>query len=129
MDSAQAEKPGQDLDSWRRLPSHPVTTGLCLSVSPIHPCGSEDRRGLRTLPPAGMKEPPARPFCPPLRKIQPSLRCQHPQGRPWRQEDLGTGVAEAPHKSKGLTINRPADLPPLFLPSVSFLSFYFSGRR
>lgn len=89
MDSAQAEKLEPDPGSWREFLSHPVATGLCLWVSPAHPRGSEDRVGLSTLPPAGMKEPPARPFA-------PTLRCQHPWRRPRRHEELGTVVAKAP---------------------------------
>ena len=89
VDSAQAKKPEPDPGSWRELLRHPVATGLCLWVSPAHPRGSEDRVGLSTLPPAGMKEPPARPFA-------PTLRCQHPWRRPRRHEELGTVVAKAP---------------------------------
>lgn len=37
VDSAQTEKPGQDPDSCRELPRHPITTSFCLLVSPTHP--------------------------------------------------------------------------------------------
>lgn len=86
------------------------------AVSPTNPCGSEDRVGLRTPPIAGMKETPARPFSPTPGKRQPSLRHQHP----WRQEGLGTSVAEALTKQKASWL---ADQP------TSLLSFYSSGRR
>lgn len=72
--------------------------------------------GLRTLPPVGMKEAPARPFSPALGKSQPSLRCQHRPRHPQRQEDLGTGVAEAPTKQKASRLtDQPTSLHPLFL--------------
>lgn len=75
--------PGQEA---RRVPkllqSSPATLGL--PVSPAHPCGSQGRTGLRTLPLTGMKEAPARPFSPIPGKIQPSLVCQHPWRHPQR---------------------------------------------
>ena len=101
--------------------AQPSSDGRPLPVGQSRPpCGYEDRTDLRTPPVAGMKEAPSLTLlpCPQKEPAEPQMPAS------LEAEGVRDLSGQSTHKTEGFTVNRSADLPPLFLPLSSFSSFF-----